>query len=228
MFRFLLVTSTVFMVCLVPWQVTAAELLDFAARHDAWRKILEQRKFSFPEHYSGLLTSLRLFSADVKIHVIFDPKDKWWIEFKFVRDGQEILSLRGHDQSAFVSFEDSLYFAKYSPNAMGCRILAYNLTSGKKLWETELHHEKPHGHSGYANYVTMRLSYPREIEGEEDGAAIVITGMESYCDYVEVLDRQTGKSLAIKNYRTGFGPPPPAGGAFGGEEKNTHRRANHE
>ncbi len=75
----------------------------------------------------------------------------------------------------------------------------------------------------------MRRSAKNEIESGVKGDAIIITGSESYCDYIEVLDAKTGKSLAIRNYRIGFGSteedekepkeknPPPAGsaGVFG-------------
>lgn len=212
MFGLLQVTAVGFIVCLMLVQSVVADPLDMTSRRDAWRKVLDHRKFESPDQYSGLLASLRQFTADCKIHVIYDPKNKRTLEFKFIHDGREILSLRGHAHSAFTSFDNTLYLAKYPSASAGCTVLAYDLASGKKLWQTDLHHAKPHGHSAYANYVTIRMSHAGEIKDGIAGAAIVITGMESYCDYVEVLDRQAGTSLAIKNYRTGFGPPPPAGG----------------
>jgi hypothetical protein len=52
------------------------------------------------------------------------------------------------------------------------------------------------------------MSVQNEAVGEANAAAIIITGGESYCDYAEVLDSETGASLALKIYRVGFGSPP--------------------
>jgi hypothetical protein len=58
-------------------------------------------------------------------------------------------------------------------------------------------------HTAYRNQVTMELSSFTEV-GKEGEGAIKITGRESYGDYIEVLDRATGKVLAHKIYRQGF------------------------
>ena len=179
-----------------------------ATRKAAWLKLLDGGQYRIPDNYSGLLRSLGNFSADVNIHIIFDPKNKHRMDFKFVRDGGEILTVRGHEHSAFTSSENTLYFAKYQRDSTGCTVMAYDLASGKQLWQTELHQSQPKGHSGYRNFASIRISSEGEARGEKKGAAIVITGKESYVDYVEVLDRQTGDSLAIKEYRVGFGSLP--------------------
>jgi len=46
--------------------------------------------------------------------------------------------------------------------------------------------------------VTMDLS---KNDGE---GTITVTGHESYADYVEVLDKQTGTELAHRLYRQGY------------------------
>jgi hypothetical protein len=51
----------------------------------------------------------------------------------------------------------------------------------------------------------MGLSSLHELDKEGEGV-VSITGRESHGDYVEILDRATGKVLAHKVYRQGFGP----------------------
>jgi hypothetical protein len=188
-------------------------------RKAGWQKLLDGTQYQIPEYYSALLRSLGQFEGNAKVHVVFDPKDKWRIDYKFFRDDREVLSLRGHDQSAYAAKGNDLYFAEYSSASMGCTVVAYDLTTGKEQWRTKLHQAQPLGHSAYRNLVSVRISTKGEGGEAAGGAAIVITGKESYCDYVEVLDRKTGESLALKNYRVGFGRPSGGGGGFGGEAR---------
>jgi hypothetical protein len=190
-------------------------------RKAAWQTYLDGRQFLFPEDYSALIWSLREFDGNAKVHIVYDPKDKGKIEYKFFRDGREVLSVQGHAISGYAAAGNDLYFTNYSTSAAGCSVVAYDLATGKKQWKTALHQAQPGGHSAYGNIVFIRLSRNGEGGGPE-GSAIIVTGKESYCDYIEVLDRKTGESLAIKNYRVGFGPPGLQGGAvgvggFGGE-----------
>lgn len=177
---------------------------ELSARKDAWQQRLEHQKFLFPESYWGLMVSLREHNADCQLHIVFDPKDKWTMEYRFVRDGKQTLSLKGHTGPAFTSHENVLYFADFSLDSMGCNVSAYDLDSGERIWETTLAHEKPGGHSAYRNLVLIRMSRKNEVIDEAEGSSVIVTGRESYCDYVEVLDAKTGEMLALKNYRVGF------------------------
>ena len=57
--------------------------------------------------------------------------------------------------------------------------------------------EKPEHHFKYSNRVSLTLSE----------RTLVISGWEEYVDYIEILDRRTGISMAHKDYRVGFMPP---------------------
>lgn len=190
-------------VCMaIPGEVEHSASL--VARQEGWRKELDRREFGFLDNYNGLLYSLEHYDADPDIHIVFDADKKDTLEFRFVRDGKAALSLKGHGQTAFASFESILYFASYEPDGTGATLSAYDLKTGELVWETTLHHEKPRGHSGYSNLVSLRFSNRREVAGEDNEDSILVTRSESYCDYVEVVDRRTGISLAVKNYRVGF------------------------
>lgn len=173
-------------------------------RKDVWQKKLDNQKFRFPDSYWGLMSSIRECNADCQIHIVFNPKDKWTMEYRFVRDGKDIVSLKAHTGPAFTSHGSVLYFADFSLASSGCKVAAYDLTSGERMWETELSHEQPAGHSAYGNNVLIRMSRNKEVSDEAEGSAVIVTGRESYCDYVEVLDAKTGEMLALKNYRVGF------------------------
>jgi hypothetical protein len=114
------------------------------------------------------------------------------------------LTLDGHTTRVFRTVKNTLYFAHFDRADCGCTVAAYDLTTGKKLWETKLRAVGDIDHSKYSNRVTMGLSSSPDLD--KDGEGIVsITGRESLGDYIEILDRASGKVLAHKVYRKGFG-----------------------
>jgi hypothetical protein len=175
-----------------------------AAKKEAWQKTLERMPFRFSESDAGVLFSLSQYGGDCKVHMIYDPKERWRLTFRFERDGKEVLALHGHTGSVFRTVKNVLYFAHFPTASSGCTVAAYDLTTGKKLWETKLSAVGTPSHSAYSNHVTMGLSSLHDLD--KDGEGIVsITGRESFGDYIEILDRGSGKVLAHKVYRQGFG-----------------------
>lgn len=176
-----------------------------AAKKAAWQKKLESEKFNFTGSKAGLEYSKSEYRGDRKITVTNGPIWAWSCGLKLERDGKIILDCA--DASAFRVVDNVLYLANAGSRTCGCKVVAYDLTTGKMIWETGLRAaEGPEFHSAYANQVTMDLSHLKELDKEGDGA-IVVTGHESYGDYVDILDRRTGKFLAHKLYRQGFGEP---------------------
>jgi hypothetical protein len=187
---------------------TAAEPPDpLATKKEKWQKQLEETKFQFAKDQAGLMYSLsQCIRGDYKIHMIYDPKTWWMMTFKFERDGKELLTIEGHDRSVFRIDGNVLYFAHFPTSTSGCTVTAYDLSTGKKLWETRLDAVGCPSHFAYMNQVTMDWSGLPELDKEGEGS-IKITGRESFGDYIEILDRNTGKVLAHKIYRTGFAAP---------------------
>jgi hypothetical protein len=185
---------------------TAAEPPDpLAAKKEKWQKQLEDTKFHFSKDQAGVMYSLsQCIRGDYKIHMIYDPKTWWMMTFKFERDGKELLTIDGHDRSVFRIDGNVLYFAHFPPLSSGCTVTAHDLTTGKRLWETRLNAIGDIDHSKYRNEVTMDLVNLTGLDKEGEGS-VCITGRESYGDYCEVLDRNTGKVLAHKTYRQGSG-----------------------
>jgi hypothetical protein len=168
-------------------------------RGEAWQKVLERESFHFSESEGNLMFALSQFGGKCQIHMIYDPSDRSQITFKFIKDGTELFEIVGHPHSVFRTEKNILYFAHFSPWGQGCTVSAHDLDSGKKLWETKLDALPLAGHSAYSNEVTMGLSSLTGTEQKDEGI-VSITGRESYGDYVEVLDRETGRVLAHRVY----------------------------
>jgi len=178
----------------------AAEPADpLSAKKKAWQDSLEKAKFCFSDSYADVLYYLSQYQGDCKIHIIYDPNAWWGLTFKFERDGKDVLSLHGHAHSVFCTANNVLYFAHFTTSSDGCTVSAYDLTTGKKLWTTELSAVGHRMHSRYRNAVMMGLS------SSEPDSVLIIKGRESFGDYSEILDRSSGKVIAHKIYRQGFG-----------------------
>lgn len=180
-----------------------------ASRRAAWQRELESKEFWFPDDAFGMAESLYQVDSACAVTIVSPARPGKQrgeaLEFRFAREEGATISVKGHLGSSFVSIGDRLFFAEFWSDVSGCHVSGYDLTTGERLWRSELKHAKPAGASGYANRVRIRQTYGDEGEGETDGSAIMITGRESYCDYVAVLDAATGEELALKNYRVGFG-----------------------
>ena len=110
------------------------------------------------------------------------------------------MEIQGHTGSVFRTSGNVLYFASFPTWGQGCVVTAHELKTGKKLWETTLSAVGSSSHSAYSNEVTMGLAGSDEGKDLDEGV-VSITGRESYGDYMEILDRKTGKVLAHRIFR---------------------------
>lgn len=194
-------TITVFALTLT---AIAEEPRRLSVRGEAWQKVLERDSaFEFSEADASMLFALSQFGGKCQIHMVYDPSDSQHITFRFMRDGKELLSIKGHTKSVFRTENNVLYFAHFSTSSQGCVVTAHDLGTGKKLWETKLKGIRPIDHSGYSNEVTMGLGNLTGTE-EKDEGVVSIMGREGFGDYVEIIDRETGKALAHKVHREGY------------------------
>ena len=177
-----------------------------AAKKGAWQKVLEREKFRFSEAQATAKYSVSQYSGDCKIDLVSDPKRVGNLTLNFKRDGKEVLVLPGHLLSVFRAVDNVLFFADFEYSSAGCKVVAYDLTTEKKLWETRLNAAECYTHSAYMNQVTLDLS-SLEGQGDKTDRVIYIRGHESYGDYAEILDPATGKILARKIYRQGYNYP---------------------
>jgi hypothetical protein len=182
----------------------AADPDRFAIRAAAWQKEIDGGPFRFDERNANLTASLSEFRADCQLLMAYNP-DKWHdVEFRFVRNGKEFLSIQGHPRSVFFTSGNTLYFADFIPISNGCTILKYDLTTGKLVWATKLTGLGEIAHSRYLNEVTMWEKNLDGTEAENEGA-VVVCSHEAGGNYEEVVDMESGKILAHRI----FDPGPP-------------------
>ena len=203
-----------------PLAIAEDDLSDeFKKRQMAWSEYVSTQSRGFDVNYknpfSPLDIALMSFAdnckdAGIRIHVVCKPGIFKPREYRIVRDEKVILSFLGHKETPIRTDGKMVFFCDYGDSTAGCTVVAYGLDDGKEIWRKALDQAKPMGHSGYYNKVIMKLltgrTYP-DSKKEGGASTIKIIGMESYCDYVQYLDAETGKSLAIRNYRVGFHDP---------------------
>jgi len=148
----------------------------------------------------GIISSLRDFGSHgqfqdphrCQIHMVYDPNKFEQMTIKFVRDGKEIIALEGHLSSVFRAEGNTLYFAEFRSYANGCALVAYDLSTGRKLWRSDLQGIGGVEHSAYQNRVTMNMKLGRDV--------ICVMGYESLGNYIEIVDGKTGKTIAHRKF----------------------------
>ena len=160
-----------------------------------WKPAIKAREFAFEADHSGALNSVAA-AKKAGLTAEFAAKEFGDGEFTFQRKDSPKVTVMGHTGTPVVVRGDVLYVADFSPIANGCKVVAYDLTTGKKAWEKPLAGIGPIDHTKYRNKVAMSV----EKHPTENHFALVIVGWESAGRYVEVLDLTTGKQLAHKKY----------------------------
>jgi hypothetical protein len=190
----------------------AEEETQFKARADAWAKELAGREFAFGEQMAQLAYSLGThqdLEPKSEIHVVLRQERKSLFPanafLQIWRDGKKLVEADAHLGCSFQIFDGVLYLARSHVATMGCTMTACSMTDGSIVWTTDKLGIPPQSHSAYGNEAYITLSRPREVPGEERGDSIILRGRESYGDYMTVLDRRTGKILANRVFREGFG-----------------------
>lgn len=158
-------------------------------RHDASGFLT---KFVWPEHPLALSNCVTQVPSPYSIAV--QPRNGGISENRELRFsvGDELrLSVTGHSQTVFILASNVLYVAELHPRASGCSIAAFDLQNSKLLWRTGLHGLLFVVHSLYSNRVQLHLT----------PTLVVVKGREGGGDYVECLDRTTGKVVGHRIFR---------------------------
>jgi hypothetical protein len=165
-----------------------------------WKPAVKARAFEFDADHSGPLNSVAAAKkAGIAAEFQQNPNGFGEGEFTFQKkDGPKII-VSGHFGTSAVVHGDALYVADFSPLANGCKVVAYDLMTGKKAWSKPLAGIGEVAHSKYRNRVAMSV----EKHPTANHFALVIVGWESSGRYVEVLDLATSKQLAHRMYDEG-------------------------
>jgi outer membrane protein assembly factor BamB len=175
------------------------------ARQRAWKNSLDHQRFQFFPRETGVIYSLSQFRGDCQIAMVYDPAKWWQLTFHLQRAGKDLATVVGSTASVFVGKKGTFYFAQFSTGDCGCRVIAFDTSTGRKLWEKQLQAAGVIQHSAYSNHVTMRLA-PDTPSGPAATApsewhSLIVTGSEGAGNYVEVLDTETGAELAHRVFR---------------------------
>lgn len=95
--------------------------------------------------------------------------------------------IKNGNPSCDVILKDNLlYIANYHPIATGSSLYCFDLQSRKMKWTADVK-QMMASHSKYSNKVTLSMYKDK----------IIMEGNESYGDYVQIFDAETGKRLAV-------------------------------
>jgi len=185
-----------------------AENLRWHERRNRWTVYLGRRDFDFPKDKYGLISSMKHFSSSTcQLHVVLTPSPNRRKFIQIFREGKALLTLPGSYNSVFRTVDEKLYSVHFYPAKTGPTIAAYDLITGKILWEKDDIGRMGGGASGHAHFVYLGLSQLNQVQDEPEGAAIIITGNETAGHYIAVLDRETGRILAYRVYGKKFWKP---------------------
>jgi hypothetical protein len=162
-----------------------------------WKPALLERAFEFDADHAGARNSVAAAKrSGLTAECVEEPQITGQVTFTFQKKGGPKLTIAGHPATPVVVRGDGLYVADFQGASSGCKVVAYDLTTGKKAWTKELEGLGPIDHSKYRNRVAMAV----EKHPTQNHFALVIVGWESAGRYVEVLDPVSGKQLAHKKY----------------------------
>ncbi|HYT87953.1 MAG TPA: hypothetical protein VEL76_04480 [Gemmataceae bacterium] len=120
---------------------------------------------------------------------------------------------QGHSETVFTRWGDRLYLADFSPIATGCRVVAVNFKTGGRLWQNKLKGLGPIGHALSEGCAAASGNWQNKLKGlgpighskyrnriniTTDGKIITVWGNEAAGRYVELLDKQTGRTVGHK------------------------------
>ncbi len=142
-----------------------------------WQRTLDGAFWSWSEEAaSPLYCAIRQSNIPTTISV---TKEKAGIQLKIGNVAKSI-----HDRTVFEAVDGVLYLADFSTGTSGATVIAIDLKSGDKIWESPVKSLGPIEHSAYSN--RMNLHANKDV--------IEITGRESaglYKEYKRTSDGQT-------------------------------------
>jgi hypothetical protein len=125
--------------------------------------------------------------AGVKYSIVMisKPNERYNLTFKVLNGEKEVYAWDGHVKSVFRIQEDRLYYARFSFASSGGSVVAVDLSTGKKLWDSPLQGIGLVEHSAYLNQ--MNLDANLEV--------VWVWGNETMGRFLEYKDVTTGKTV---------------------------------
>jgi hypothetical protein len=162
--------------------------------YQAW---LDREPWTWDGRKANLLDCVRRCLWDYRVSVVSpggDGPQEPRLEVRIGDGTQELHAFDAHPHTVFTRSGSVLYLVEFCPIAPGCSVMAYDFKARKRLWKTFVPgHRGPT--SAYANEVTIEPFPFGHLP-----PAVVIKGNESCCRYAEVLDMESGKAVARREY----------------------------
>ena len=154
-----------------------------------YQKIADTTKWKWDDKTATLAHSVSLTQSTDEIKV--EPKDaRFDAKVTFSKNGEKRFTLAAHEHTVFRIVGDTLVFAHFSPVSNGAELIAFDLKTGKQLWDTKLRGIGLVMHFSYRNRVNMEIS----------NGTVTVFGNESFGKYVEIVDMKTGKTIGHKKF----------------------------
>lgn len=162
-----------------------------------WKPVLKDREFKFADAQTAMTDGITAAKKAGYTAEFAGGADVFSGDYTFAKKGGPKVTVTGHAQSAFAINGDTLYFADFHQMSTGCKIVSYDLATGKKIRDGVLEGLGPIAHTKYRNRVVMSVEKHPTVK---DAFALVVTSVESAGSYIEVIDLVTGKQLAHKKF----------------------------
>jgi len=113
------------------------------------------------------------------------------LKIRILDNGREVYSCGAHWRTVFTQVgQERLFVAQFGTTFDGCTIVAVDLKKGKELWHSRLKATSPRMYSKFSNRVTI----------ETDRKVLTVHGHESFGDYLEFVDVESGKTLGHREF----------------------------
>lgn len=158
-----------------------------------YQKLADRTDFHWQAEQSTILYSLSQMPGKYKFRLDYDPA-KHGMTFSFLKTEKVVFTFRGHKHSVFKIHDDILYYPVFHFSSSGCQVVAYDLTKRKELWRKSVKGIGGVKHSAYRNLITLDVNTD----------VVTIRGHESFGDYIEFLDRNSGDTVGHRTYNMRF------------------------
>ena len=158
-----------------------------------YQKLADRTNFHWQAEESTVLYSLSQMPGEYKFGLDYDPAVHG-MTFSFLKNAKVVFTFTGHKHSVFKIHDGVLYYPVFHFSSSGCQVVAYDLEKKKELWKTSVKGIGGVLHSAYRNLITLDVNTD----------VVTIHGHESFGDYIEFLDRNSGEMVGHQTYNMKF------------------------
>jgi hypothetical protein len=177
---------------LLVWAIVFTRDADRRAMDPEYQWRADVAPWVWSDSQASLEYSVATYLQDYDVEVAED-RSAWnplTIRIRTKDGGREVYTWQGHQGTVFARSGHTLFIADFWPNVAYCTVVAIDLHTGQRLWNTPLKAAGCPGHSRYRNQVNL----------ETDGKVVTVRGNESHGRYIEFVDCLTGKTVGHKKY----------------------------